>query len=52
MNDPHNNPSNPNKTPKRSAPEKAIIRMEPGTLVLLVALLILLPLLATGFISQ
>jgi hypothetical protein len=37
---------------KKSASEKAIISIDPGTLVLIIALLILLPLLATGFISQ
>jgi hypothetical protein len=52
MGDSHDNPNNPNKTPKRSTAEKAILRIDPGTLVLIVTLLILLPLLATGFISQ
>ncbi|WP_169616972.1 hypothetical protein [Nodosilinea sp. P-1105] len=40
---------NPKKKPTS---EKAVIAIEPGTLVLIIALLILLPLLATGFISQ
>ena len=37
---------------KKSTSEKAVITIEPGTLVLIIALLILLPLLATGFVSQ
>jgi hypothetical protein len=33
-------------------PDKNIIKIEPGTLVLIVSLLLLLPLLFTGFLSQ
>ncbi|MBD2120672.1 hypothetical protein [Trichocoleus sp. FACHB-262] len=38
-----------NKMPN---PEKNIIKLEPGTLLLIVSALILLPLLFVGFLSQ
>jgi hypothetical protein len=41
---------NPND--QKSPSEKAIISIDPGTVVLIISLLILLPLLLTGFISQ
>jgi hypothetical protein len=45
--------SNP-KDPKsgKTSVEKNTISVDPGTLVLIIGLLILLPLLFTGFISQ
>lgn len=41
-------PSNP----KKSSVDKAIIPIEPGTLMLIISLLILVPLIVTGFVSQ
>ncbi|WP_277882539.1 hypothetical protein [Pseudanabaena sp. FACHB-2040] len=40
-----------NKPPK-SADETAVLKIDPATLVLIIAALILVPLLLTGFISQ
>ncbi|NJL46217.1 MAG: hypothetical protein HC929_00265 [Leptolyngbyaceae cyanobacterium SM2_5_2] len=37
---------------KKSAVEKSTISIDAGTLVLIISLLILVPLLLTGFISQ
>lgn len=48
-------PSDPHSTaanPKKSSVDKAIIAVEPGTLMLIISLLILVPLIVTGFVSQ
>lgn len=43
-------PNNPD--PRPDPTQKAIISIEPGTLVAIIGLLILLPLVITGFVSQ
>jgi len=45
-------PSGNDSNRKKSPVEKAMISLDAGTLVLIISLLILLPLLITGFISQ
>lgn len=42
----------PDQDPSRSPTEKAMINIEPGTLVLIISLLILVPLIVTGFMAQ
>ena len=44
----------PEKKPKteKTPTEKNIISIDPGTLVLIISLLILIPLIVTGFTSQ
>jgi len=45
--------ADPNKPdPRRDPTQQAIISIEPGTLVAIIGLLILLPLVITGFVSQ
>lgn len=38
--------------PKRNIDERNIIRVEPGTLLVIITVLLLVPLLLTGFLSQ
>ncbi|MEO1145292.1 MAG: hypothetical protein AAFY26_06810 [Cyanobacteria bacterium J06638_22] len=38
--------------PKRNIDERNIIRIEPGTLLVIITVLLLVPLLLTGFLSQ
>jgi len=38
--------------PKRNPDERNIIKVEPGTLLVIITVLLLVPLLLTGFLSQ
>jgi hypothetical protein len=38
--------------PKRNIDERNVIKIEPGTLLAIIAVLLLVPLLLTGFLSQ
>ncbi|MEO1208771.1 MAG: hypothetical protein AAFX78_04430 [Cyanobacteria bacterium J06638_20] len=38
--------------PKRNIDERNIIKIEPGTLLAIIAVMLLVPLLLTGFLSQ
>ncbi len=42
----------PERNPSKKSPEQWVINLDAGTLLLILSVLILLPLLATGFISQ
>ncbi|MGP1382465.1 MAG: hypothetical protein ACTS2F_02840 [Thainema sp.] len=42
--------SDPNQNPNK--PDPNLVKIEPGTLVAIIAVLLLLPLLLTGFMSQ
>ncbi len=46
------NSQNDKPNPEKSPTEKNIISIDPGTLVLIISLLILIPLIVTGFTSQ
>jgi hypothetical protein len=46
------NSQNGNSKADKSPTEKNIISVDPGTLVLIISLLILIPLIVTGFTSQ
>ena len=46
------NPQNQKPETDKSATEKNIISIDPGTLVLIISLLILIPLIVTGFTAQ
>jgi hypothetical protein len=46
------NSPNENPRPDKSPTEKNMISIDPGTLVLIISLLILIPLIVTGFTAQ
>jgi hypothetical protein len=46
------NSQNDKPEPEKSPTEKNIISIDPGTLVLIISLLILIPLIVTGFTAQ